>query len=169
MAFSFSRFLDHIQRSTTLGRTPLDEWSARRRDIYLTTHNTENRLPCSGGIRTSNPSKRGAADPRLRPRGRWDRHSESFRFIKFLLKLKVTQFITTRVKLRAASPPPTVVYRTGQATSVIQVDHATGCTRRAQTSNGFCITSRWRSRPASQCNYARLRRDIWKGHVVALW
>ena len=25
---------------TTLGRTPLDEWSALRRDLYLTTHNT---------------------------------------------------------------------------------------------------------------------------------
>jgi hypothetical protein len=30
-------------RHTTLGRTPLDKWSARRRDIYLTTHNTHNR------------------------------------------------------------------------------------------------------------------------------
>jgi hypothetical protein len=29
-------------RHTTLGRTPLDEWSARRRDLYLTTHNTHN-------------------------------------------------------------------------------------------------------------------------------
>jgi hypothetical protein len=28
---------------TTPGRTPLDEWSARRRDLYLTTHNTHNR------------------------------------------------------------------------------------------------------------------------------
>ena len=36
-------FLDHIQRRTTVGRTPLDEWSARRRDLYLTTHNTHNR------------------------------------------------------------------------------------------------------------------------------
>ena len=26
-----------------VGRTPLDEWSARRRDLYLTTHNTHNR------------------------------------------------------------------------------------------------------------------------------
>ena len=34
------RFLDHTQRCTTFGRTPLDEWSARRRDLYLTTHNT---------------------------------------------------------------------------------------------------------------------------------
>ena len=30
-------------RPTTLGRTPLDEWSARRRDLCLTTHNTHNR------------------------------------------------------------------------------------------------------------------------------
>ena len=36
-------FLDHIQRRTTVGRTPLDEWSARRRDLYLTTHDTHNR------------------------------------------------------------------------------------------------------------------------------
>jgi len=42
-ASSFSRFLDHTQRRITVGRTPLDEWSARRRDLYLTTHNTHNR------------------------------------------------------------------------------------------------------------------------------
>ena len=40
---SFLRFLDHTQRRITVGRTPLDEWSARRRDLYLTTHNTHNR------------------------------------------------------------------------------------------------------------------------------
>jgi hypothetical protein len=27
---SFTRFLDHTQRRTTFGRTPLDKWSARR-------------------------------------------------------------------------------------------------------------------------------------------
>ena len=32
-------FLDHTRR-TTVSRTPLDEWSARRRDLYLKTHNT---------------------------------------------------------------------------------------------------------------------------------
>ena len=42
MASSFLRFIDHTQRRTTVGRTPLDEWSARRRDFYLTTHNTHN-------------------------------------------------------------------------------------------------------------------------------
>ena len=30
-------------RHTTLGRTPLDEWSAHPRDLYLTTHNTHDR------------------------------------------------------------------------------------------------------------------------------
>jgi hypothetical protein len=30
-------------RHTTVGRTPLDEWSSRRRDLYLTTHDTHNR------------------------------------------------------------------------------------------------------------------------------
>jgi hypothetical protein len=43
MTFSFLRFLDHTQRRTTVGRSPLDEWSARRRDLYLTTHDTHNR------------------------------------------------------------------------------------------------------------------------------
>ena len=39
----FEVFVDHTQRRTTVGRTPLDEWSAHRRDLYLTTHNTHNR------------------------------------------------------------------------------------------------------------------------------
>jgi hypothetical protein len=43
MVPSFLRLLDHTQRRTTFGRTLLDEWSARRRDLYLTTHNTRNR------------------------------------------------------------------------------------------------------------------------------
>jgi hypothetical protein len=30
-------------RHTTVGRTPLDEGPARRRDLYLTTHNTHNK------------------------------------------------------------------------------------------------------------------------------
>ena len=60
---------------STLGRTPLDERSAPRRDLYLTTRNTHNRqtsMP-SGGIRTHNFSKREPADSRLRPRGHRDR------------------------------------------------------------------------------------------------
>jgi len=38
MASLFARFLDYKQRRTTVGRTPLDEWSARFIDLYLTTN-----------------------------------------------------------------------------------------------------------------------------------
>jgi hypothetical protein len=39
-----SRFHGHTNlRHTTVGRTPLDEGPARRRDLYLTTHNTHKR------------------------------------------------------------------------------------------------------------------------------
>jgi hypothetical protein len=59
--------LDHTQRRTTVSRTPLDEWVARYRDLYLTTHNTHNRQASMppGGIRTHNISRRVAADLRL--------------------------------------------------------------------------------------------------------
>ena len=77
MASSFTKFLDHTQRRITVGRTPLDEWSARRRDLYLTTHNNHNRQTSMppGGIRTHDLTRRAATDLRLRPRGYWDRPS----------------------------------------------------------------------------------------------
>jgi hypothetical protein len=68
--FLFS--LDHTQTHTTVGRTPLDEGSARHRDLYLTTqtlYKTNN--PAPGDIRTHDPSKRLAEDLSLRPRGHW--------------------------------------------------------------------------------------------------
>jgi hypothetical protein len=46
-AASCSRFLDHTQLHTKGGRTPLDEGSAHRRDIYLEhTTLTRHRYPC---------------------------------------------------------------------------------------------------------------------------
>ena len=39
----FTRFLGHTQWRTTVGGTPLNEWSVRRKDLYLTTHNNHNR------------------------------------------------------------------------------------------------------------------------------
>ena len=62
-------------RHITLGTTLLDEWSARRRDLYLTIHKTHFPPPPNdGGIWTRNLSKRTAADTCLRPRGHEDRH-----------------------------------------------------------------------------------------------
>jgi len=53
-------------RHTTLGSTPLDEWSARRRDLYLNTFNTQKRQT-SIPPRDSNPQSRQAS-------GNWNRH-----------------------------------------------------------------------------------------------
>ena len=59
---SFTR-LYNTQRSTTGGRTPLDEWSARRRDLYLTTQNTTDIQAPSG----MNPRSQQASGRKLTP------------------------------------------------------------------------------------------------------
>ena len=41
-----------------------------------TQHSLETDIHATSGIRTRNPRKRAAADPRLRPRGYWGRHKE---------------------------------------------------------------------------------------------
>ena len=72
-------FLDHTQRRSTVGRTPLDEWSARHRDLYLTTHDTHNRqiyMPPVGFEPTISAGERPAAARLLRswvwiPPGAW--------------------------------------------------------------------------------------------------
>jgi len=61
MVSSFLRFLDHTQRGTTVGRTPLDEWSARRRDTLHTTLTTD-KYPCprwDSNTRSQQASGRG--------------------------------------------------------------------------------------------------------------
>ena len=71
-------FLDHTQRRSTVGRTPLDEWSAHRRDLYLTTHDTHKRQ-ISMPRWDSNPQSQQASGPSARllrswvqiPRGAW--------------------------------------------------------------------------------------------------
>jgi hypothetical protein len=67
-------------RHTTIGRTPLEGWSARRRDLHLTTqqHSQQTYIHATGGIRTHNPSKQATAAPRLRPRGHWDRRQATY-------------------------------------------------------------------------------------------
>ena len=49
---------DHTQGHTTVGWTPLDDGSARRRDLYLTTHNTHNRQTSMppAGFEPANPA-----------------------------------------------------------------------------------------------------------------
>ena len=75
---SILRFQDHTQRRTTIGRTPLDEWSTRRKDFYLTAQSHQKNIHATGGIRTHNHSKREAADLRLRTRGHWEQRRPAY-------------------------------------------------------------------------------------------
>jgi len=68
MASSFLRFLDHTQRSTTVGRTPPDKGSPRCRDLYLTTHNTHNKHPPRW---VSNPRCQQVSGRRPTPETAW--------------------------------------------------------------------------------------------------
>jgi hypothetical protein len=75
----FTGFLDHTQLHTTLGRNPLDKRSARRRDLYLTTHDTQKRqisMPPVEFEPTISACERSQAAPLLRswvliPPGAW--------------------------------------------------------------------------------------------------
>jgi len=69
IASSFTRFLDHNRHTQSAGL--LWTRSARRRDLYLTTHTIHNKHPCPGRIRIPNLSRRAAAALRLRRRGHW--------------------------------------------------------------------------------------------------
>jgi hypothetical protein len=58
--------LDHTQTHTTVGRTSLDEGSARRRDLYLTTQTlTRDTHPCHQW--DSNPRTQQALGRRPKP------------------------------------------------------------------------------------------------------
>jgi hypothetical protein len=73
--FSLLVFEVSWSNTTTRHRTPLGEWSIRRRDLYLhnTQHSQQTNIHAPGGIRTHNFSSRADEDLRLRPRGHWDR------------------------------------------------------------------------------------------------
>ena len=73
--------LHDTRTHTHTGKTPLDEGSALRIDLYLITHNTHKKedIHASGGIRTRNSSKRAAAVLQFKRRG----HLEWQKFLIF--------------------------------------------------------------------------------------
>ena len=81
--------LPHCRGFTiTLRHTTLDGWSARRRDLYLTTHNTTKiqDINATGGIRIRNASKRATVDPR----GRRDRLNNFLKLFRYVLLVHLT-------------------------------------------------------------------------------
>jgi hypothetical protein len=75
LSLTHTHCLSHSHTHThTHGRTSLDEGLARCRDLYLKAHIlNEQNIHAPGEIRSRNPSKRAAANPRLRQREHWDR------------------------------------------------------------------------------------------------
>jgi hypothetical protein len=63
-ATAFTRFLEYTLGHTTVGRTSLDEWSARRRDLYITSHthspqtDRQTSMPAAGFKPTISASER---------------------------------------------------------------------------------------------------------------
>ena len=83
-------------RHSTLGRIPLDERSARRRELCF----TRDKHPCPpGGIRTHNTRRRVVVDPHLRPRGLWDRHF-GYLVRKLQSCIMLTDFMTDSSRLQ---------------------------------------------------------------------
>ena len=66
-------------RPTTVGMTPLDEWSVRSTDLYLTKkrHSLETKIHALVRIRTQNPGRQGA-------HVRWNRHIFTSTFIFYI-------------------------------------------------------------------------------------
>ena len=84
----FSTYSSQVQSVTaapdsaqqhTVAWIPLNEWSARHRDLYLTKHNTRKRQTSihPAGFEPPNPSKHAAVNPLLWPRGHLDRQKKS--------------------------------------------------------------------------------------------
>ena len=62
--------------------------SPKQRPLPDTQHSQETNIHDPGGIRTHNPRKRATVDPRLRPRGHWDRRC----ILKSAIKLSENNF-----------------------------------------------------------------------------
>ena len=52
-----------------------------------TQHSQQTDIHAPSGIRTHNPSKQAAADPRLRPRGHWTGHSQNISIFNSATKI----------------------------------------------------------------------------------
>ena len=148
MASSFLRFLDHTQRRITVGRTPLDEWSARRRDLTDSTqHSQQTNILVSGGIRTHNLSRQAAADLRLRSRGHrdWLRHVERilcWQLIAFKWQKKVGLYSD----LWNRSSPPSVGDSPDWRVCTLSLPDGTVLQECVYQAGDFSVVDEWRVR-----------------------
>jgi hypothetical protein len=93
---ALGRFILTVSRSHTIrhthtyDRTPLNEWSVRRRGHYL--YNTQQDIHALSRIRTCDPSNQLASDLRLRPHAHRDQPSHYYKHFIFMY-VKYTSYI----------------------------------------------------------------------------
>ena len=133
-------------RHTILVRTPLDEWSAPRRDFSIWQHTTltTERHPCSSGILNHNASRRAAADPRLRPRS-----SEVLSVILFTAR--------HYIRLMCKNARPYVIFFFGSFHTVVLLSLISIMTVRHN--NAFLLT----------CYFINYRMSLWLHVSVIVW
>jgi hypothetical protein len=94
--FGFRGLLMHLSYSMahTFSRIPLDEGSFRRRGPYLYNiqYSQDENIHAPGGIRTRNPSKRAATDPRLKTARPMGSDAESLIHVKARIDSKPISF-----------------------------------------------------------------------------
>jgi hypothetical protein len=78
-----------IEASQSHSDTPYSVQLLRTSD-HNTQHSQATDIHVPGEIRTHNPSKRAAEDPRLRPRDHWDRHN--IFICPYLIKVSVRPY-----------------------------------------------------------------------------
>jgi hypothetical protein len=92
-------------RHTTPGRTSLDEWSARRRHLYLTTHSTHKR---SCPRRVSNPKSQQARGCRPAPYTAWPLGSDITNLLSIIYIISSSSsssWLDCTIKGRPNRPP----------------------------------------------------------------
>jgi hypothetical protein len=103
------RFLDHTQQRTTVSRTPLDEWSDRRKDFYLTTHDTQERqtsMPPTGFESTNSAGERPHTYALDRPATRTGNSSDKWpQFQTYMKKNKGLRYTDWKCFPRFKSGP----------------------------------------------------------------
>jgi hypothetical protein len=132
-------FLDHTQRGPTFGRTPMDEWSARRRDLYLTIHNTPKRqisMPPAGFYPTI-PTTKWALTHAL------DRAATGFGICKLLHRLILLRWHLTIGALYTRWND--VKYPTNVSTSRVSIVWHDSRTDLWDAANAFEQKSKWQN------------------------
>jgi hypothetical protein len=90
-------------------------------------HSKETDIHALGGIQTHNPSTRAAVDPRLRPRGHWDRHTYRLPLTKYCIQLYHIQIRHTHTHTHTHTHKEQTLYCSFRALSITNSQQNAQC------------------------------------------